>query len=50
VTTACEYLADQGLIEKVSIAVQLTKRSNVQVEEMAFVTTRPDAPEMRVSL
>ena len=37
VTTACEYLADLGLIGKVSIAVQLTKRSNVQVEEMAFV-------------
>src|SRR3982751_3394251 len=29
VTTACEYLADQGLIGKASIAVQLTKRSNV---------------------
>jgi len=37
VTTACEYLADQGLIDKVSIAVQLTKRSNVLVQELAFV-------------
>ena len=37
VTTACEYLADQGLIAKVSTPVQLTKRSNVQVEELAFV-------------
>jgi uncharacterized protein len=37
VTTACEYLADQGLIGKVSIPVQLTKRSNVAVEELAFV-------------
>jgi len=36
-TTACEYLADQGLIGKVSIPVQLTKRSNVLVQELAFV-------------
>ena len=39
VTTACEYLADQGLITKASLPVQLTKRSNVQVEELAFVLT-----------
>ena len=37
VTAACEYLADQGLIGKVSIPVHLTKKSNVQVEELAFV-------------
>lgn len=37
VTTACEYLAGQGLIAKVSTPVQLTKRSNIQVEELAFV-------------
>ena len=37
VTPACEYLADRGLIGKVSIAVQLTKRSNVLVQELAFV-------------
>ena len=37
VTTACEYLADRGLIGKVSTPVQLTKLSNVQVEELAFV-------------
>jgi hypothetical protein len=37
VTAACEYLADQGLIDKVSTPVQLTKRSNVLVEELAFV-------------
>jgi len=36
VTTACEYLADQGAIGKVSTSVQLTKRSNVEVQEMAF--------------
>jgi hypothetical protein len=36
VTSACEYLADQGLIGKASIPVQLTKRSTVQVQELAF--------------
>jgi hypothetical protein len=37
VTTACEYLADQGLIGKVSIQARLTKKSNVDVQELAFV-------------
>jgi uncharacterized protein len=37
VTTACEYLADQGLIGKASTPVQLTKKSNVMVQELAFV-------------
>jgi hypothetical protein len=37
VTSACEYLADQGLIRAVSTAVHLTKMSNVQVQELAFV-------------
>jgi hypothetical protein len=36
VTTACEYLADQGLLGKASIAVRLTKKSNVDVQELAF--------------
>ena len=36
VTTACEYLADQGLIGKASIAARLTKRSHVDVQELAF--------------
>ncbi len=36
VTTACEYLADQGLIGKASVSVQLTIRSNVEVQELAF--------------
>lgn len=36
VTGACEYLADQGLIGKASTPVQLTRRSNVSVEELAF--------------
>jgi hypothetical protein len=36
VTTACEYLADEGLIGKASTDVRLTKRSNVHVQELAF--------------
>ena len=36
-TTACEYLADQKMIAKVSTPVQLTKRSNVVLQELAFV-------------
>jgi len=36
VTAACEYLADQKLIGKASAPVQLTRRSNVSVQELAF--------------
>jgi hypothetical protein len=36
VTAACEYLADQKRIGKASTPVQLTKRSNVSVQELAF--------------
>jgi hypothetical protein len=36
VTTACEYLADQGRIGKASTAARLTKRSNADVQELAF--------------
>jgi hypothetical protein len=45
VTGVCEYLADQGLIAKASLPVRLTKRSNIQVNEMAFFcgTDGPDA-------
>jgi hypothetical protein len=35
-SAACEYLADQGLIGKASIATRLTKRSHVDVQELAF--------------
>ena len=41
VTTACEYLADLGVIGKASIAVRLTKRSHVDVQELAFFTLDP---------
>jgi len=37
VTIACEYLADQGIIGKVSTAARLTRKSNVDVQELAFV-------------
>ncbi len=36
VTTACEYLADQGLIGKASTPIRLTKKSNAEVQELAF--------------
>lgn len=36
VSTACEYLAARGLIGQASTTVQLTKRSNVFVQELAF--------------
>jgi len=36
VTTACEYLADQGLIGKASTPVRLTKKSNIELQETAF--------------
>jgi len=45
VTTACEYLADRGLILKASTPVQLTKKSNVQVQELAFVYMKEDPDE-----
>ena len=37
VIIACEYLSDRGLISKVSSPIQLTKQSNISVQEMAFV-------------
>jgi uncharacterized protein len=36
VTGACEYLADSGIFGKAALPAQLTKRSNVNVEELAF--------------
>jgi uncharacterized protein len=44
VTGACEYLADQGLIGKASASVQLTRRSNVDVQELAFFYLAPPLP------
>jgi hypothetical protein len=36
VTLACEYLAEQGLIGKASTPVRLTRKSNIEVQELAF--------------
>ncbi len=36
ITGACEYLADQGLIGKASTPVQLTRRSHIELQELAF--------------
>jgi hypothetical protein len=36
VTLACEYLSDQGLLGKAPLPARLTKRSNVDVNELAF--------------
>jgi predicted nucleotidyltransferase len=43
ITTVCEYLADQGLIGKAPLAVRLTRRSNIEVEELAFFHARKAA-------
>ena len=37
--TACEYLAERGLVGKASIATRLTRRSTVDVQELAFFFT-----------
>jgi predicted nucleotidyltransferase len=36
VITACEYLADQRLVGKASTPVRITKRSNIEAQELAF--------------
>jgi predicted nucleotidyltransferase len=36
ITGVCEYLSDQGLLGKAPLPVRLTKKSNVDVEELAF--------------
>jgi uncharacterized protein len=36
VTTACEYMADQGRIGKAAVTTRLTRKSNVDVQELAF--------------
>src|SRR5262249_54552440 len=45
VTTACEYLADRGLIGKAGVPVRLTKRSTVDVQELAFFYLMQDPEE-----
>jgi predicted nucleotidyltransferase len=41
VTTVCEYLADRGLIGKAALPVRLTKKSNVEVQELSFFYIDP---------
>jgi len=36
ITTACEYLADRGIIGKAAVPVRLTKKSRVDMQELAF--------------
>ena len=36
VTVACEYLADRGLIGKAAVTARLTKKSDIDVQELAF--------------
>ncbi|HUQ90910.1 MAG TPA: hypothetical protein VM120_04450 [Bryobacteraceae bacterium] len=36
VTVVCEYLADQGVLGKAPLPVRLTKKSNLEVDELAF--------------
>jgi hypothetical protein len=40
VTTACEYLAHQGLIGQAALPAHLTKKSRVSVQELAFFYTQ----------
>lgn len=44
-TTACEYLAERGVIGKTSTSVRLTRRSRVSMQELAFfhLADRADA-------
>lgn len=48
VTTVCEYLADRGRIGKASTPVLLTKRSRVQVQEMAFFYTEEPSHDVPI--
>jgi predicted nucleotidyltransferase len=41
VVTACEYLADLGLIGKAGAPVHLTRKSNIEVQELAFFYVEP---------
>jgi predicted nucleotidyltransferase len=43
VTAACEYLADEGLLGKASTPVRLTRKSNLEVQELAFFYPREGA-------
>ena len=38
--TVCEYLADAGIVDKVSTPVKLTTNSQMEVDELAFYYVR----------
>jgi hypothetical protein len=42
VSGVCEYLADEGLIGKVPLPARLTKKSNVEVQELGFFNSSED--------
>jgi hypothetical protein len=48
VTTACEYLADQGLIGKASTPVRLTRKSTTSVQELAFYSLESAVPQRTI--
>lgn len=46
ITGVCEYLSDRGLIGKASLPVRLTRKSNVNLDELAFFhRSRPTTEE-----
>lgn len=45
VTGVCEYLSDRGLIGKASLPIRLTKKSNINVDELAFFYRKPMVEE-----
>jgi uncharacterized protein len=47
VTVACEYLAARGLAGKASTPARLTKKSNVDVQELAFFALAPSEAATR---
>jgi len=47
VATVCEYLADQGRIGKAALPGKLTKKSNIEVQELAFFYQDETAGEPR---
>jgi predicted nucleotidyltransferase len=48
VSTACEYLADEGRIGKASLPAKLTRRSNIEVQELAFFVSF-ESPGLKAS-
>lgn len=45
ITGVCEYLSDRGLIAKTPLPIRLTRKSNVNVDELAFFYRTPVTEE-----